>query len=207
MARSRGRTDRDPARSDRPGRIGGSTARVCRTTGATAIAMPGWPEFALWTASIESVRIVSTQSRSSFALWLIVVSPSADRARGQHCRRLSHEPAITLFEAQLGIDFVGAVDCELEFRFESREGNARLSRQRRRLLRGQDALQPRPRARSRREPARTPRRPDRRRCPSEPAAVAPAAERMSQGFFATSWKAHLDEFRQAPSDEAYRAVH
>src|SRR3954451_3594063 len=33
-------------------------------TGARAIGVPGWPEFAFWTASIESVRIVSIESFS-----------------------------------------------------------------------------------------------------------------------------------------------
>src|SRR4029453_9196784 len=32
-------------------------------TGARAIGAPGWPEFAAWTASIESVRIVLIASR------------------------------------------------------------------------------------------------------------------------------------------------
>jgi hypothetical protein len=41
-----------------------------------------------------------------------------------------------------------------------------------------------------------------RRCsPAQPAAVAPAPEPMSQGFFGTFWRAHLEEFRHAPSDE------
>ena len=31
-------------------------------TGASPIGAPGWPEFAFWTASIDSVRIVSMQS-------------------------------------------------------------------------------------------------------------------------------------------------
>ena len=33
--------------------------------GAAPIGAPGWPEFAFWTASIESVRIVSIARRSS----------------------------------------------------------------------------------------------------------------------------------------------
>ena len=32
--------------------------------GAIAIGMPGWPEFAAWTASIDSVRMVSMLRRS-----------------------------------------------------------------------------------------------------------------------------------------------
>src|SRR3954453_24067146 len=41
--------------------------RVYRTyaIGASAIGVPGWPEFAFWTASMERVRIVSMHSRSS----------------------------------------------------------------------------------------------------------------------------------------------
>src|SRR3954462_13857694 len=33
-------------------------------SGASAIGVPGWPEFAFWTASIDNVRIVLTQSSS-----------------------------------------------------------------------------------------------------------------------------------------------
>src|SRR5688572_9628233 len=39
-------------------------------TGAIAIGVPGWPELAAWTASIESVRIVLTDSSSSLELLL-----------------------------------------------------------------------------------------------------------------------------------------
>src|SRR3954451_25271878 len=36
--------------------------------GASAIGVPGWPEFAFWTASIDSVRIVSMLSLSRACL-------------------------------------------------------------------------------------------------------------------------------------------
>src|SRR5262245_35967220 len=43
-----------------------------------AIGVPRWPEFACWTASIESVRIVLTHSWSS---WAFVIRPaSTDRS-------------------------------------------------------------------------------------------------------------------------------
>ena len=38
--------------------------------GASAIGVPGWPEFACWTASMERVRIVFTHSSSS-ARWSV----------------------------------------------------------------------------------------------------------------------------------------
>src|SRR6516225_3303082 len=37
-------------------------------TGASAIGVPGWPELACWTASIDSVRIVLTHSWSIAAV-------------------------------------------------------------------------------------------------------------------------------------------
>jgi hypothetical protein len=36
--------------------------------GAIAIGIPGWPEFAAWTASMASVRIVSMLRRSMSAV-------------------------------------------------------------------------------------------------------------------------------------------
>ena len=36
----------------------------------------------------------------------------------------------------------------------------------------------------------------------QPADAAATSQPMSQGFFGTFWKAYLDEFRTAPSDEA-----
>ena len=64
VARPRARSGRGWARSGRRGRSAGSAARACRRPGASAIGVPGWPEFAFWIASIESVRIVLMQSWS-----------------------------------------------------------------------------------------------------------------------------------------------
>src|SRR5215831_36507 len=44
------------------------------TTGARPIGAPGWPEFACWTASMESVRMVLTESCAIFD-WL-TIAPS-----------------------------------------------------------------------------------------------------------------------------------
>jgi hypothetical protein len=44
--------------------------RTC-TTGAKAIGVPGWPEFAFWTASMARVRIVLMQGRSRLGSFVI----------------------------------------------------------------------------------------------------------------------------------------
>ena len=48
-------------------------------SGASAIGVPGWPEFAFCTASIESVRIVSTHSSSSFVVAVSVAVMGSGR--------------------------------------------------------------------------------------------------------------------------------
>ncbi len=53
-------------------------------TGASAIGVPGWPEFAFWTASIESVRIVLTHSSSSVVSVAWVKSALSPGCREAH---------------------------------------------------------------------------------------------------------------------------
>src|SRR5215218_11335635 len=53
------------------GAPGSKRRNFCQTvymTGASAIGVPGWPELAAWTASMQSVRIVSIASLSMGSL-------------------------------------------------------------------------------------------------------------------------------------------
>src|SRR4051812_45780623 len=64
--------------------------------------VPGWPEFAFWTASIESVRIVFTLSWSSaFASTAVVIWPP--RSWLSRCR-FSSIPRVLLGGEQPGAD-------------------------------------------------------------------------------------------------------
>src|SRR5215470_5799387 len=64
----------DRMKRSRLGQIGSfGSKRMTRfhsvyTSGANAMGVPGWPEFAFWTASMESVRIVLIASWSSSLL-------------------------------------------------------------------------------------------------------------------------------------------
>ena len=151
----------------RPDRLGrdrsaGSAARGCRRPGASAIGVPGWPEFAFWIASIDRVRIV-------------LIAELVDLVEGLALRGLKH-PSDAARGGVAGL----RTGCGYNPKFVPRRGRREAGRRRGggRARRRRDDRRPRDRL-DRRLPAPGARRARPRRCAASRPRRRPRSRRAS----------------------------